>query len=282
MIRQNYHTHCNLCDGNNSIIELVEEAIKFNIEILGFSSHAPLPFFQDWVLTNEKLIIYFNEIEKAIKDYQDKITIKKSLEVDFIPGISSPQIFKEIYNLDYVIGSVHFLPSDEDNYLTVDGEDNDFKLILKTGFNNNIKKMVEYYYFLIEQMCIQNKIDIIGHFDLIKKNNKNSAFFDENENWYLQIVENTLKNIKIKSSNIPIFEINTGGIARGYIKEPYPSLKIISLLKKYNFDITVNSDCHNKENLLFYYDEIYNILKDIGFMQIMKLNEYNKWIGVKI
>lgn len=282
MFFQNYHTHCNLCDGNDLLDDIVYEAIKKNIKILGLSSHAPLPFYQDWVLKKENLPIYLNKIDILKEQNREKIILKKGLEVDFIPGISYPQTFKEIFKLDYVIGSVHFIIFDEYKYLTVDGDYNDFIIILKEGFKNNIKLMIEYYYFLIQQMCTENSLDIVGHFDLIKKNNRNNLFFDDKEKWYLQIVENTLIKIKNKSKTNPIFEINTGGMARGYLKEPYPSFEILKLLKKYDFNITINSDCHSKENLLYCFNDMTKLAKDAGFKYLMKLNDNNEWESFSI
>jgi hypothetical protein len=43
---------------------------------------------------------------------------------------------------------------------------------------------------------LKNKPEIIGHVDIIKKNNINSKYFNEKDNWYLDIVDNYLKEIK--------------------------------------------------------------------------------------
>ena len=39
---QNLHTHATFCDGKNTPEELIHEAIRMDMDSLGFSSHAPL------------------------------------------------------------------------------------------------------------------------------------------------------------------------------------------------------------------------------------------------
>ena len=196
MILQNYHTHCNLCDGNDTLKDIVEKGIELNIKILGFSSHSPLPFKQDWVLSKENLNIYLLELEKLKNNYLNNISIKKGLEVDYIPDTLSPEKVKNDYKLDYVIGSIHFVEFDINNPITVDSSFEDFKILLKNNYKNNIKNLIEDYFNRVYEMCKHNKIDILGHFDLIKKNNKENKSFNPQEKWYMDLIEETLKKIK--------------------------------------------------------------------------------------
>jgi|YNPMSStandDraft_2_1061718.scaffolds.fasta_scaffold00419_5 histidinol-phosphatase (PHP family) len=287
MILQNYHTHCNLCDGKDTLKDIVEKGIELNIKVLGFSSHSPLPFKQDWVLSKENLQIYLNELEKLKNNYLNKISIKKGLEVDYIPNTLSPEKVKNDYKLDYVIGSIHFVEFDINNPITVDSSFEDFKILLKNYYKNNIKNLIEDYLNRISQMCKNNKIDIIGHFDLFKKNNRKNIFFNQNDNWYIDLIEETLKKIKKYSyykNNVllPLFEINTGGMARKYLNEPYPSYKILKLLNKYGFSIIINTDCHDKNYLLYFYKESIEIAKEAGFKHICSLDENNNWININL
>jgi histidinol-phosphatase (PHP family) len=49
-------------------------------------------------------------------------------------------------------------------------------------------------------------------------------------------------------------EVNTGGIARGYTSEPYPSQDLLSQWLAAGKQVLFASDCHNAEQLLFGYD----------------------------
>lgn len=62
-----------------------------------------------------------------------------------------------------------------------------------------------------------------------------------------------------------VFEINTGAIARGYRKTPYPSRWILEEIRKRDCGIVINSDCHNAPHLDFAYAEAVKLAKAAGF-----------------
>ena len=55
--------------------------------------------------------------------------------------------------------------------------------------------------------------------------------------------------IEALSPSRPVFEMNTGAMARGYRTAPYPSLDILKALRERNLPIMINSDCHDKNKL---------------------------------
>src|SRR5687767_9147307 len=99
----NYHTHCNFCDGKENPEKYIEQAIKLEMPVLGFSSHAPLPFDCLWCMPTESLDDYLAFIDAARTRFPE-IEIYKGLEVDYIPGTVTPSDFRS--QLDYTIGSV--------------------------------------------------------------------------------------------------------------------------------------------------------------------------------
>ena len=79
--------------------------------------------------------------------------------------------------------------------------------------------------------------DILGHFDLIKKNNK--GLFDEEAPWYREAVHETVEALAASSVMV---EVNTGGVTRGFREDFYPSLWIVELMRSKGVRITVNSE----------------------------------------
>ena len=47
----NYHTHCTYCDGKDPLEAFVAEAERLHFGQLGFSSHAPVPFENEFGIT---------------------------------------------------------------------------------------------------------------------------------------------------------------------------------------------------------------------------------------
>ena len=95
-------------------------------------------------------------------------------------------------------------------------------------------------------MLSECSFSIIGHADLIRKNNDVLKMFSENDSWYRKEIKETAD--AIKKSGV-IAEINTGAIARGYMKGVYPSDEFLALLHERNVPVTISSDSHSKENL---------------------------------
>ena len=135
--------------------------------------------------------------------------------------------------------------------------------------NNYIKK----YYETLLKMIEEQEPDIIGHIDLVKKFNSDNRYFDETEEWYISLIDETLD--KIKSSN-SIIEVNTGAMSRGWTDFPYPSKFILKLILEKNIPITLNSDVHSVENLDYYFDESMEVIKETGFkkIKILKKSEF--------
>ena len=68
-----------------------------------------------------------------------------------------------------------------------------------------------------------------------------------------------------------IFEINTGGIYRGYHQEPYPGKVLLKYIVSKKGKVMINSDSHNMESLDFYFDEALQYAKECGVKEIYVL-----------
>jgi histidinol-phosphatase (PHP family) len=260
--------------------EMVISAIKNGFNVLGFTSHAPFPNEESWTMNPESVDLYFHEFYRLKEKYFNDITLYIGLEIDFIPGIGLTEENKKLLtNLDYYIGSVHSLGTvDGNKYYFVDDTPESFSEGINVLFQNNVQKAVEAYYKNIISLAETYKPDIIGHIDIIKKNNKNNQFFNENDDWYNNAV---LKCLKIIKENDCIVELNTGGIIR-YGKEcMYPSDFILKACKKYNIKVTVNSDAHSEEGINYHFDEVEKLLLETGYNYIYILSGGN-WIKKEI
>ena len=139
----NYHTHSLYCDGKSTLEEHVREAEKQGLQQLGFSSHSPVPFENSFAILEEEVPEYVQEIDEL----QQKTSIKllKSLECDFIPGITKDfDEWRETYHLDYIIGGVHLVrPENSDNLWFIDGSQREiYDNGLRDFFNGDVKKSV--------------------------------------------------------------------------------------------------------------------------------------------
>jgi len=266
---QNLHTHTVYCDGADTPEEMVIAAIEKGFDSIGFSGHSYMDY-SDYIDGGDKTPDYKREILRLRKKYENKIKVYLGLEVDMY---SNP----DTADFDYLIGSVHYLKKD-DKYIGFDRGQNVVEDIINTHFDGDGMKYATLYYETMMKLPQYAKFDIIGHFDLITKHCDNISFFDENSKAYLDLAFQTAE---VLAKSIPLFEVNTGAIARGYRKTPYPSIPIIKHFAQLGLGAVITSDCHSKESLDCNFKEATELLKMCGFSKRYILTD-NGFISVSL
>jgi len=267
-MRFNFHTHCNYCDGEGKPEDFVKEAIKQKFTALGFSSHAPLPFENTFALQDESMQMYVDEIRQLGSDYSGQLSIFVGLECDYIPKISYPMgDFKQKCGLDYIIGSVHLVDYNEQLWFIDGSKAASYDEGLSRIFNSDIKKAVRQYFNQICEMIENETFDILAHFDKIKMHNKN-RYFTEDEKWYINYIEETIRLIKEKSI---VVEINTRGIYKKRCDTFYPSPWIIKKLQEHSIPLTISTDAHSKDEISLCFDDAVCCLRLCGVNEVVVL-----------
>ena len=274
----NYHCHCTYCDGRGTIEEFILKAIEFDMSVLGISSHAPVPFATRWNIAIDSIDDYVTDIKYFKEKYKNDIEILMALEVDYLPGLTSPgDSFIKNIGLDYVIGSVHFMGVLNDGtHWTMDGSLDDFMNGFQEIYNNDIKRLVGEYYKRERDMVQSSSPDIIAHMDKVKMQSKKAGLFDESETWYRDELRHTLEIIKDYGT---IVEINTKLFPdRGYF---IPGREYFKWLKELDIPVTINSDAHDPYKLIVGFKEAAMMLKSagIGYKQEFINGE---WKGVRL
>lgn len=271
MDKFNLHTHSHFCDGKETPEVYIQKAIRLGFRTLGFSSHAPVPFKNGFAITDDnRMAEYFQEIRKLETTYADKIPIGRSLEIDFIPGVTRDfEKFVLAGNLDYTIGGVHLVRNKEKSgseYWFIDGPKQEkFDHGLTTIFNNHPRKAVTAYWEQIMEMVALQQPDIIAHLDKIKMHNR-ERHFSESEPWYRDLVWKTLKFIKEESNSI--VEVNTRGLYKKRSDTYFPGPWMLEQIHHLGIPVTISTDAHHPDELDLYFKDAANLLKDIGFKQI--------------
>ena len=249
----NLHTHTNYCDGKNSIEENIKYAIEKEFISLGFSGHSNF-IKDDCSMTKEGTIKYLSDIKKYKEIYKDKIQIYSGIEADYYSNLNK-DTDKEMA-LDYRIGSVHFIDDNKD-YFCIDMSKNNFEETIKHF--GNIRIVIKKYFDNIIKMTNTQKPDIIGHLDLVRKYNFKKEYFTEEENWYIEKVEEVLENIKENNS---IVEVNIKLMSKSNLDAHYPNKMTIKKILKMNIPLTLNTDAHSINGLdKFYYEAIEELKK---------------------
>jgi len=255
------HLHTRYSDGLNDSHEYIEEAIRLGLKSIGFSDHAPVPLKYDWAMKKEDLPRYFDELNYMRKVYGNKINIYIGLELDYLEGLDVKKYIDfDQLNLDFVIGTVHYLYSDRiDGFASADGTQERVDKAIIEGFGGDGVAFYKKYYQTLRQMITEYNPLMIAHFDIVEKRNIGKKWFDADTDEYKAHVEATLD--VIKDSYI---EVNTGAMAKD-IDVMYPSEYILRRCCAKNIPVSVNSDCHFTSALLFAYDKAIDRLKRAGY-----------------
>ncbi|MBR4020860.1 MAG: histidinol-phosphatase [Firmicutes bacterium] len=246
----NLHTHTVYCDGKDTPEELVQRAMELGMAAIGFSGHEYSPNDTDFCMSKEGTRAYIDDILRLREKYKDRITIYLGIERDYFGEIDE-------FPYDYVIGSLHYVEKDG-MLLTVDYTAEAMEEHVEKYFGGNYRAYVERYYEILGDIVEKTNATIVGHFDLIAKFNEGNRYFDEEADWYK---EAALTALRKAAATKPIFEINTGAMARGYRSRPYPSAFILEEIERLECPVILSSDCHDKRDLNF---EFCNIIENFA------------------
>ncbi len=279
MITSNYHTHTYFCDGSSEPEKYVIEAIRKGFTSLGFSAHAPLPLDTTWNLAQADLEPYCAEILKLKEKYRGLIDVYLSMEIDYIPGLSNEiDFYRKSCSLDYTIGAVHLVKNaDNGEIWFIDGPVSNYDNGLKKIFKNDIRLAVDTYFAQLNEMIVNEKPDIIAHFDKVKMNNQ-GRYFKESDLWYKSLLAGTIENIKRSGS---VVEVNTRGIYTGKCDSLYPGVEVLKKCFDAGIPVTISSDAHKPADICSYFDETEKILKDIGYNAISVIKN-DQWAEQEI
>ena len=166
------HNHTNLCDGRNTPDEMARAALEAGFTDFGFSGHSYAPFDLDYSVKSEQH--YVQELRALQKAYAGCLRIAVGMEADWFAPVNDRAA------LDYIIGSVHYLRDEATGrYYAVDGAPEALDACVAQMFGGDALAMARAYYALVAENVRKYRPEIIGHFDLVKKNNCGGHLFDE-------------------------------------------------------------------------------------------------------
>ncbi len=258
-----YHIHTHRCgDARGNYEEYIERAIHLKLTEIGFSGHCPQYFLPEEKRTRQSAIpedeleLYIQEVETLKNKYNDLITLKIGLEMDYIPGKEQealPIIHR--YNWDYLLLSVHFLgdwPFDHPQYIHFYEE-------------KNINDIYRLYYKTLIQGIETGWFDIIAHFDLPKK-------FRFQPTEPIQVEDEAIDFCQKHGMAI---EMNTSGY-RKPIGEAYPSLSILKKCFQAGIPICLGSDAHRPDEVAKDFDRALVVLKEAGYTHLTQFEKRKK------
>lgn len=268
-MKTNFHTHSCFCDGKGEPQEYVEYAIAHAFTHLGFSSHAPVPFKNDFAIKAEHYRDYCDTVRFLKEKYAERIAIYLGLEIDYIPRILDD--FQPLIGegrLDYCIGGVHLVNNPDDdpaNIWFIDGPKQEtYDEGLQRVFHGDVRRGVTAFFYQTNLMIERTRPNVVAHFDKIDMHNR-GRFFSTDEQWYKELLFETIDHIH--SAGI-IAEVNTRGLYKKRHADFYPSQTALQRMKELRIPVLVGTDAHEPANLDMY-EGAFEMLESMHYPEIV-------------
>lgn len=255
----NLHTHTTYSDGKHTIRENIESAIEKQMHSIGISDHSYTDFDLTYCIKKEDIPRYIDEIRALREEYADRIEVYLGLELDGYASLEDRALY------DYVIGDCHYVPT-PDGRRSIDHSKHFFVEIGENYFGGDYLAFAKEYYRTYAERIQIIRPDVLGHFDLVTK----FGYIDQDDPRYRSYA---LEALVASLEVCPIVEMNTGAIARGHRREPYPAPFLLDEIKARGGRILLSSDSHDANNLTFFFDECVELLRENGFRSIVALSE---------
>lgn len=170
----------------------------------------------------------------------------------------------DLTGYDYLIGSVHYLKVDGTHIPIDRTKAENVQDVIDTYYGGDEMAFVKAYYDAVASLPQYGNFDIIGHFDLITKNLDQKPLFDNTSDAYIRCAVEAMEALR---PHIRIFEVNTGAMARGYRKVPYPCANLLDYLRDLGFGAVITSDCHDGTKLDLGREDARQLLLSHGFKE---------------
>jgi histidinol-phosphatase (PHP family) len=203
----------------------------------------------------------FSQIDKLREANPDlKILAGIELDNDPVTGRDGRMwVEKNWDRLDFVLGSVHYLPDDSDMFDQVSRKD-EFA-------QRNVAADCARYIQNLEGMIERGGIDTLAHLDLIKIHGV----------WHPEggLVPHFSALLKrIRHENLAI-EISTAGW-RKPVNEQYPHVDIIRAAQQLGIPFTFASDAHSQAQLAENYDRLSELLRELGIREVAAYEKHRR------
>jgi len=205
----------------------------------------------------------FDEIDR-LRERNPDVKIRAGIELDNDPESSAAGrkwIEQHWDQLDFVLGSVHFLQRDDQMFDTVPAGASQFE-------GRNIDEVYVDYFRRVRIIASTGLVDCLAHLDLIKiHGHRPSAGIDS-------IITETLEFISARGLAI---ELSTAGW-RKPVNELYPSDRVIELALAKRIPFTVASDAHSHVQLAENFDRLAEKMSILGVREVCVYEKHKQQV----
>ena len=244
------------CDhAEGSLREILEAAVRFGYQTFGVTEHVPRTDPQ-FLYPNEAALGwtvetlaanfegYSHTLSVLAEEFHGRLTVLRGFECEVVPhdGYLNEMRSHRAKRLpdgslafEYCVGSVHHVDGRQ-----VDGPAEDFALAVRDI--GGLEAFAVRYYETLRDMVSELKPEVVGHFDLVKRNVRlaglDRACLDTNA-----VRHAALHALDVVREAGGILDLNTAGWRKG-LGEPYPSPWLVQQAHARGIGFCFGDDSH--------------------------------------
>src|SRR5699024_5218917 len=211
---------------------------------------------------------YFESLNVLIEEFSPDIEVLRGFEIEVVPHsewVSIMQEYRERYDVEYVVGSVHYV----DN-LSIDSFQEPFETALDTF--GGLEGLACAYYERVADMVFRCEPEIVGHLDLIRK--FGVRYGDVDTPAIRSAARTALEEIRLRGG---ILDVNTSPYRRGF-SHPYPAPWIVEMARDMTIPFTFGDDSHDVSDVNSHLDDARKYLISLGVNEVTHLRRGNDGI----
>ncbi|MEG2755787.1 MAG: PHP domain-containing protein, partial [Mucinivorans sp.] len=201
-----------------------------------------------------------------------QIEVYASMEIDYIDEDHNPaNDYFQSLDLDYSIGSVHFIKVGPQEVFDADTRPESFIKSLLLYYDNDLRRLVCDYFDAKMRMVALGGFDFVGHADKISMNASRVEPGITQKVWYKRKVQEYFSFIAQRGM---MLELNTKAYdSSGYL---FPNAQNLRMLCQMGIPLVVNSDSHRPELINSGRMASIELLREVGYKAIMEFHN-NQW-----
>lgn len=254
-ILSTHHAHTSYVKGGkNTAEEMVIAAIRAGFRSVGLSEHGAQKIDPLYGLREEDVPRCIAEVRALREKYAGRIRVHLGVERDMYSDARRG-------DYDYVIGSLHYIVRGGDVY-AADGSLGPLLECRDRYFGGSGEALAREYFDELARYALDYRPDVVGHFDLIRKPNAEGGLYDPDDPALLDAEYRALEAVFRSGA---LLEVNTGGMARGYLDTPYPELRMLRFWHDLGGRVIVGSDSHAADTIDYAFGQMPDLLRAAGF-----------------
>lgn len=262
--------YCDHAEG--SLREILDAAAAAGMHAYGITEHAPRSqtrylyaeeVAMGWDVAHlaRRFARYAREVETLRAEYAGRIAVLKGFEAEVVPPDSyagEMLALKAEGGFDYIVGSVHYVGG-----VIIDYTQEQFaRAAADCG---GVAALAERYYETMTEMIDRLRPEVVGHFDLIRRNAPDEASVSGP-----RVRDAAFRALDAAAACGAILDVNTGGYRKG-LGRPYPAPWIVEAALARGVEFCFGDDSHRPEEAGAGIEEARDYLLALGVTRITAL-----------